>query len=256
MRPETHWKTWLRTTTCTRNQPESWLLPISRPNTYFPHFWSEPRPESKKRKAEGSRYQRPVVYRLLPSNFCFLTKRDRNMQQPSTHLKVLMLAPLWYPIAREAPGGIETFLYQLVGALSRQGCEVKLLAAGDSHSAVGLVPVVERNLYDLMSEGAAWEYIYYEQNQLRLAIEMAPEFDVVHSHIGPGGFVLCAVPGVANRVLHTLHTPVTADMRWLVKKHPCLALTTVSEFQAASIRQAGARCCWVVPNGIDAESFT
>jgi len=192
-----------------------------------------------------------------------------NPQSTPGQLRVLMLAPLWYPVGREAPGGIETFLFQLVGALSRQGCEVTLLAAGDSYSAANPMPVVERNLYDLMREGAAGEYVYYEQRQLRLAIEMAPHFDVVHSHIGPGGFVLSAVPGVGTRVLHTLHTPVTADMQWLIKKNPRLPLTAVSEFQAAIIRQAGAGyplpaaslrepwgVCWVVPNGIDVDSFT
>ena len=167
-----------------------------------------------------------------------------------------MLAPLWYPIGREAPGGIETSLYHLIGALSRQGCEVTLLATGDSVSAARLVPVVEHNLYDLMTERAAGEYVYYEQHQLRLALEMAKQYDVVHSHIGPGGFVLSSMPDVARPVLHTLHTPVTPDLQWLVKKYPLLPLTTVSEFQAASIRGAGAKRCWVVPNGIDTSSFT
>jgi glycosyltransferase involved in cell wall biosynthesis len=167
-----------------------------------------------------------------------------------------MLAPLWYAIGREAPGGIETFLYHLLKVLCRQGCEVTLLASGDSLTAARLVPVVERNLYDLMREGAAGEYVYYEQRQLQLAIDMAAQFDLVHSHVGPGGFMLSAIPGIRPRVLHTIHTPVTPDLQWLVTNYPHLALTTVSEFQAQRVRQTGTvHLCRVVPNGIDPHSF-
>jgi glycosyltransferase involved in cell wall biosynthesis len=166
-----------------------------------------------------------------------------------------MLAPLWYPIARDAPGGIETFLYQLVGALSELGCEITLVAGGDSDAPARLVPAVERNLYDLMLERAAGEYVYYEQHQLSLAVEMAPEYDLVHSHLGPGGFVLSSLPGVPP-VLHTIHTPVYADMKWFAGKHPHMAVAAVSDFQAAKLRQAGIERCWVVPNGIDLGAFT
>ena len=176
--------------------------------------------------------------------------------QSTIHLRVLMLAPLWYPISRDAPGGIETFLFQLLGALVEQGCDVTLIASGDSASAARLVPVVQRNLYSLMLDGAAGEYVYYEQRQVRLAMKMASRFDIVHSHIGPGGFVLSSLPGAGERVLHAIHTPVYGDMEWFVRTQPHLPLAAVSEFQAAKLRQAGAGRCRVVPNGIDVGSFT
>jgi glycosyltransferase involved in cell wall biosynthesis len=172
------------------------------------------------------------------------------------NLRVLMLAPLWYPIGRDAAGGIETFLFQLAGALVGRGCDVTLIASGDSSSAGRLVPAVQRNLYDLMLEGTAGEYVYYEQRQVRLAMKMAPRFDIVHSHIGPGGFLLSTLPGAGECVLHTIHTPVYADMEWFVRTQPHLRLAAVSEFQAAKLRRAGARSCRVVPNGIDVDSFT
>ncbi|HEX8600125.1 MAG TPA: glycosyltransferase family 4 protein [Chloroflexia bacterium] len=170
-------------------------------------------------------------------------------------MRVLMLAPLWYPVSRDAQGGIETFLYSLIEALEKEGCSVTLLASGDSHTAGELVPVVERNLYHLMLEGSAGEYVYYEQHQLRLASEMASGFDVVHSHIGPGGYLLSTPAVAGRRALHTVHSPVYADLRWFVGQHPDIHLTAVSEFQAERLREAGARCCRVLHNGIDTSGF-
>ena len=170
-------------------------------------------------------------------------------------MRVLILAPLWYPISRDAQGGIETFLYTLIEALDREGCSVTLIASGDSLTAGDLVPAVERNLYGLMLEGSAGEYVYYEQHQVRLASEMASGFDVVHSHIGPGGYVLSAQHEAGRRVLHTVHSPVYADLCWFVRQHPDILLAAVSEFQAERLRNAGARCCRVIHNGIDTSGF-
>jgi glycosyltransferase involved in cell wall biosynthesis len=166
-----------------------------------------------------------------------------------------MLAPLWYPISRDAPGGIETFLYRLVSALAIRGCRVTLLASGDSVTDAALVPVMERNLYEQMLEGAAGEYVYYEQHQLHMACAVSPDFDVLHSHIGPGGYVLETIPGMSERVLHTVHTPVYGDMEWFAGKHPLTPLATVSEYQADKLRRAGSERLWVVPNGIDPSDF-
>jgi glycosyltransferase involved in cell wall biosynthesis len=170
-------------------------------------------------------------------------------------MRVLMLAPLWYPISRDAQGGIETFLYSLIEALEREGCSVTLLASGDSRTSAHLVPMVDRNLYSLMLEGNAGEYVYYEQHQLRRAYGMIHDFDLVHSHIGPGGYVLSAHSDVGGRVLHTVHSPVYADICWFVGQHPDISLAAVSEFQAERLREAGARRCHVLHNGIDTSGF-
>jgi glycosyltransferase involved in cell wall biosynthesis len=171
-------------------------------------------------------------------------------------MKVLMLAPLWYPISRDAPGGIETFLYRVVDALQARGCQVTLLACGDSSTAAELLPVVERGLYEQMSEGTAGEYVYYEQHQIGMALGIAAGFDAIHSHIGPGGYILDQVPAINVPVLHTIHWPVYRDMEWYVSMYPTTRLATVSEQQAAKLRQAGAINCAVVPNGIDPSDFT
>jgi glycosyltransferase involved in cell wall biosynthesis len=171
-------------------------------------------------------------------------------------MKILHLAPLWFPVSPDAQGGIETYLPTLLGALERRGCRNTLLASGDSHTAAELVPVISQNLGALMDAGLAAEETYYEQHQLWLALEMAGRFDVVHSHLGWTGYVLSAVPGLGGRVLHTEHNPVYRDQEWFVGRHPDLWLSTVSEFQARKLRAHGARRCRVVPNGLDVSSFT
>jgi glycosyltransferase involved in cell wall biosynthesis len=143
----------------------------------------------------------------------------------------------------------------LIAALAKQGCCNTLVATGDSRTAAELVPAAPVNLFAQMEAGTAAEYVYFEQHQLLLALQRAAEFDVIHSHLGWGGFVLCGVPGIAP-ALHTQHNPVYQDLKWFVGQHPNLWYSTVSEFQARDYRAQGAARCRVIHNGIDVEAFT
>lgn len=171
-------------------------------------------------------------------------------------MRILQVCPLWYPVKRDAPGGIETFLAQLVSALPDHGCEVTLLASGDSNAGVRTISVVEANIYGQMKNSSVQEYIYYEQLQLQLALRHADDFDVIHSHIGPAGFVLSGVKGWRDKVLHTIHSPVYRDLQCFVRQQPEMHFSTVSEFQANKLYEYGARHCHVVHNGIEADAFT
>lgn len=171
-------------------------------------------------------------------------------------MRILHLAPLWFPVSRDAPGGIETYLPGLLSALGKLGCQCTLLASGDSSVEAELAPVIPRNLCAEMEAGTAAEYAYFEQHQLLLALELATEFDVVHSHIGGSAYVLSGVPGLGARVLHTQHNPVYPDQEWFVSRHPDLWFSTVSEFQARKICRLGASRCQVIPNGLDVTAFT
>jgi len=167
-------------------------------------------------------------------------------------MRVLHLAPLWFPVARDSPGGIETFLAALLDALEAAGCRTALVASGDSRSAAELFPATPEHMCARMAAGTALEYAFYEQQQLFLALEQAPRFDVVHSHIGPAGFVLSAQPDA--RVLHTWHGQVYGDLEWLLERRPELQITAVSDFQARRLRRRSVRCP-VVPNGLDLTAF-
>ena len=165
-------------------------------------------------------------------------------------VRVLHVAPLWHPVAPDAPGGIATMLSGLVAAQQGLGCSVTVVASGDSCLPTGLelLAAVPVNLIAQMEEGTASEYEYFEQESLALARDHAGDFDVVHSHVGASAF---AMPGV----LHTWHNEITPDLEWFVARQPDLRLTTVSEHQADKLRAAGARRCVAVPSGIDIEAF-
>ena len=170
-------------------------------------------------------------------------------------MKVLHLAPLWYPVAHDSAGGRETLLAALVEAQQEMGCDVTVIASGDSQVGGELVPVMPRHLVAAMQAGTVAEAAYYEQEQLRLALAQAGDYDVIHSHAGWYALVLSAVPGLKNRVLHTHHTPVWSDLQWFVGRHPDYWWSTVSEFLAQGLRHHGACRCRVIPNGIDARAF-
>ena len=135
-------------------------------------------------------------------------------------MRVLHLAPVWFDVKRDAPGGIETYLPALLAELDHQGCETTLLATAGSRTAAELETVVERDIWSQMADGTAWEYGPYEQHTLWRAVELAGDYDVVHSHLGWNGFILSAIPGVRDRVVHTQHNPVTQDVEWLAAHIP------------------------------------
>jgi glycosyltransferase involved in cell wall biosynthesis len=171
-------------------------------------------------------------------------------------MRILQIAPLWFPVARDAPGGIESFLAQLIPALQRRGCDVTLLASEDSVTSAALVPAADVHLVRAMKTGPAAEYAYYEQHLLQLAVQYSAAADIIHSHVGPAGYVLSVLPDVGDRVLHTVHTPVTPDMVWFVARHAESWLSTVSAYQARKLIDAGARRCSAIPNGIAVHEFT
>ncbi|MGH2755264.1 MAG: glycosyltransferase [Actinomycetota bacterium] len=172
-------------------------------------------------------------------------------------MKILMLSPLWFPVARDSHGGIETYLPALTGALEKLGHDVSIIASGDSVLETGkIIPVVDRNLFGEMSEERASEYTYFEQHALMEVLASAGAFDVVHSHFGPSAYSLSELGALRDRLLHTHHTPVTQDLCWFVSQHPDLWVSTVSEFQARKLRAAGATRCTTIPNGIDPDLFT
>ena len=166
-------------------------------------------------------------------------------------MKILHLAPLWFPVSQDSQGGIETFLSGLIAALEKLGCQNTLIASGDSRTAGDLVSVVPLNLYAQMQAGTAAEYVYYEQHQLLLALELAADYDVVHSHLGWGAYMLSGVPGLQARILHTQHNPVYQDQEWFIHRHPDMWISTVSKCLARKFWQQGATRCHVIQNGVD-----
>lgn len=165
-------------------------------------------------------------------------------------MRILLLAPLWYGIGPQSPGGIETMLSALIPALQAAGADITLLASGDSSVSCRLVSVTDRGLVEAMQDNQAWDHVPYEQHAAHLAREAMGGFDAVSSHLGPAGFALGEGPAV-----HTIHSQVGPDLAWYACRHPETWLSTVSEHQAAPLRAAGVKRLRVVGNGVPFTSF-
>lgn len=170
-------------------------------------------------------------------------------------MKILHVAPLWFPVARDSPGGIETLLAGLVDEQVRQGASVALVASGDSKTAARLEAAVPVNAVDAMAGGGIAEYTYLEQEALLRTLALADEFDVVHSHLGTSAFALSGIRGLGPRLLHTHHNEITADLLGFVNRNPDMWLSTVSQRAADQLRAAGGRNLDTVPNGISTDAF-
>lgn len=163
-----------------------------------------------------------------------------------TALHVALVAPLWHPVVPDR-GGIEQVVFLLARELVAQGHQVTLIASGDSAPIGRLVSICPEALVTAMAKGNSEEYAYYESAAISETIRLAPDVDVVHSHLN-GAFIPFA-PLLSTPVLHTQHIEITKDLRWLVQRFPHTHLTTVSHWQAAALAWNGD--VTVVANGVD-----
>jgi glycosyltransferase involved in cell wall biosynthesis len=165
-------------------------------------------------------------------------------------LHVGVLAPVWWSIAPDR-GGIEQIVYLEARELRARGHRVTLVASGDSVHDDRLLAVCPDGVADAMHAGRAWDYAPYEQRALALVLEHGGAVDVWHSHVGVGLAPFARLLPVPS--LHTLHTSITDDMRWLLRTAPGVHVSTVSRWQAAALD--GAADADVVANGIDVDAF-
>jgi glycosyltransferase involved in cell wall biosynthesis len=165
-------------------------------------------------------------------------------------LRIGLVAPLWYPVAADR-GGIEQVIFLLARELVAVGHDVTLLASGDSVCAGHLVPVCPEGVAPAMEQGRASDYSLHELATIGQALRRAPEVDVLHSHLGTRLIPFAAF--AATPVVHTVHTSISRDMRWLVAQFPGAWISTVSCWQAAALD--GVAAARVIPNGIDLEAF-
>ena len=170
---------------------------------------------------------------------------------PPRPRRIALIAPVWYPIAPDR-GGIEQMVFLLARELVERGHEVTLVASGDSRTAGRLVAVCEEGVVSAMEKGRADDYAPYEAAAIAAALRIAPEVDVVHSHLS--GSMVPFTPLLPVPVLHTMHCPVAQDISWLAGRFPDVRMTVVSRHLADSLR-ATAKVA-VVPNGIELEGFS
>jgi glycosyltransferase involved in cell wall biosynthesis len=174
-------------------------------------------------------------------------------------MRILEIAPPWFPVPPRGYGGIELVVALLADGLVERGHDVTLVASGGSVTKARLVsPFAEAP--DPARIGNAHDDVFHALSAYLEAISDPAGYDIVHDHAGLIGPALGAiasgtawrsgVPGVFPPVVHTLHGPWTqAAKRYYARLHERLHLVAISEAQKAdnpAVEYAG-----VVPNGIN-----
>jgi glycosyltransferase involved in cell wall biosynthesis len=118
-------------------------------------------------------------------------------------VRILEIAPPWFPIPPPGYGGIERVVFDLVEGLAAEGHEVVLFAPAGSSSSAQLVPSVEQALGLDLTETEKRRHLYEVGRQgYRVAVRLG--VDLVHDHtdvVPPQGYPL--------PVVHTIHGPAT-----------------------------------------------
>jgi glycosyltransferase involved in cell wall biosynthesis len=164
-------------------------------------------------------------------------------------MRIAQVATLWNSVPPAHYGGTERMIHLLVDDLMDRGHEVTLFASADSQTRAELVPVCARGVTDLMRSGHAYEYDRYLAQAVGMALEMAPRFDVIHFHLGTVSVPFAPLASVPT--LHTVFTAPTVDDRWVVARHPDVAVTVLAAHQLDRLGVAGRSNVFVVPNGWD-----
>jgi glycosyltransferase involved in cell wall biosynthesis len=176
-------------------------------------------------------------------------------------MRIALIAPIHEACPPAGYGGIELVVALLADGLVAKGHEVTLFASGDSATRASLRACVPRSLrslapYPLTRTEAAERQSLNQATELLhvcAALRAAPEFDVIHNHIGYSAVALAGL--VSTPVVTTLHGPFTAANRpffGLMRDHPYVA---ISRAQRESGADLGLNVARVVYNGIDTAWF-
>lgn len=165
-------------------------------------------------------------------------------------MRILQIAPPWFPVPPVGYGGIEWIVASLAGGLTDLGHEVTLLASGGSETRAKLYSV-----YDdppSLHVGDPW----YEAPHALAAYRMRDEFDLVHDHTGNiGPTIAAALPEGPPPVVHTLHGPWTTANQHLYRAiAERVHLVAISHDQAGRAPD-GIRIAAVCHNGVALERY-
>jgi glycosyltransferase involved in cell wall biosynthesis len=118
-------------------------------------------------------------------------------------VRIVEIAPPWFPIPPSGYGGIERVVFDLVEGLIAEGHEVVLFAPPGSRTSAQLVSNVDRPLGLDLTETEKRRHLYeVGRHGYRLAMQLGA--DLVHDHTDvapPDDYPL--------PVLHTIHGPAT-----------------------------------------------
>jgi hypothetical protein len=120
-------------------------------------------------------------------------------------LRIALVAPPFLPIPPPGYAGTERIVATLATALHDRGHQVTVFCSGDSVLPCEVVPVVPQAVW---RRGSGTGPVWIELAVAR-AWEEAARFDLIHSHVDAGGFLM-ARHG-PTPVVSTLHGRLDVD---------------------------------------------
>lgn len=165
-------------------------------------------------------------------------------------LRVVVIAPPWFPVPPPGYGGTELVVHLLATELGRRGHRVTILGAAGSDPDLNVVPLADAGWsQDLGSAGQALREATYLRRVFRKLPALEP--DVVHDHAGVPSLAIRDLLGLATPWVSTMHGNVTRPLaEFLAEGRLDVGLVAISNFQRASAPDLG----WVatVHNAVDA----
>lgn len=164
-------------------------------------------------------------------------------------MRIAQVAPLVESVPPKTYGGTERIVHYLTEELHRLGHDVTLFASGDSVTAARHVAAVPQSLRSCANRRNA---LYCDFKQLKLVMEMASQFDVIHFHTD------CSHLPV-TRYLRTPHVTTLhgrldlPDFDLLLETYCDVPLVSISNSQRSALATAN----WVgtVYNGTPADRY-
>ncbi|MEO8437071.1 MAG: glycosyltransferase family 4 protein [Chloroflexota bacterium] len=147
----------------------------------------------------------------------------------SRPLRIAQVAPPMERVPPRAYGGTERIVFELVKELDRRGHEVTTFASGDSDVPGRHISTVEEALRPAGYSGdaAPWFYLTIQQ-----VLDMAGEFDIIHSHLEWASFLLARVSPIP--VVSTFHGRLDLPWAEATFARPTPGLVAISANQAAT----------------------
>jgi glycosyltransferase involved in cell wall biosynthesis len=164
-------------------------------------------------------------------------------------LHIAMIAPPWFDIPPTAYGGIEQVVGDLTVALTRNGHQVTLIAAGRDGTPARFLQTYPEAPSERL--GHPLPEVIHAAAAARLLAELDLDVDIVHDHTLAGPLTARGRPAPT---VATMHGPMEGDLLEYYRQFgEDMSLVAISEAQRASAPELN----WVatVHNGIDVASF-
>jgi glycosyltransferase involved in cell wall biosynthesis len=163
-------------------------------------------------------------------------------------VRIAQVASPFEAVPPQAYGGSERVIDALVRELTARGHEITTFASGDSNVPGRLVPTVPEALRPAGSEDPGHGYLLATAMQV---LEMASDFDLIHSHIEWSGLWL----GRATKtpLVDTFHGRLDFPWATPLLQGSHASLVAISEHQASD--QPDVEWAGVVHNGLPLEQF-